>query len=187
MGGCCCSARKAHLGATTGYYYCPPIFEERESLTSHDAAEASTFSSGLVDFSLETSTVDSYRAPPTPLPYDIVLGLSPCPNSGGGAIPRLKNFGAPGNVIELNGKPQSTPLCLSEMKIELSKLDEVKTLDSDEEEVCPICLEEYDPENPKLITSCGHYFHMSCLVEWMERSDVCPICDKVMMFENSFV
>lgn len=38
---------------------------------------------------------------------------------------------------------------------------------------------DYDVENPRLTTKCEHDFHLSCLLEWIERSDSCPICDKV--------
>ncbi|RLN24310.1 hypothetical protein C2845_PM07G33410 [Panicum miliaceum] len=50
---------------------------------------------------------------------------------------------------------------------------------SEDEDVCPTCLEEYTPDNPKIITKCCHHFHLGCIYEWMERSDTCPICDKV--------
>ncbi|XP_022880859.1 E3 ubiquitin-protein ligase RNF115-like [Olea europaea var. sylvestris] len=52
----------------------------------------------------------------------------------------------------------------------------------DEEDVCPTCLEEYDSENPKIITKCDHHFHLACILEWMERSDTCPVCDQLMVF-----
>eukprot|EP00252_Welwitschia_mirabilis_P007182 TRINITY_DN1831_c0_g1_i2.p1 TRINITY_DN1831_c0_g1~~TRINITY_DN1831_c0_g1_i2.p1 ORF type:complete len:170 (-),score=33.24 TRINITY_DN1831_c0_g1_i2:471-980(-) len=55
----------------------------------------------------------------------------------------------------------------------------------DEEDVCPTCLEEYDEENPKIITKCEHHFHLACILEWMERSDTCPICDQEMVFNET--
>lgn len=51
-----------------------------------------------------------------------------------------------------------------------------------EDEDCPICLEEYNPENPKIETKCSHHFHLSCIYEWMEKSESCPICGKEMEF-----
>ncbi|KAF6151568.1 hypothetical protein GIB67_021754 [Kingdonia uniflora] len=54
-----------------------------------------------------------------------------------------------------------------------------------EEEDCPICLEEYDEENPKIITKYEHYFHLSCILEWMERSDTCPVCDQETIFQHN--
>ncbi|KAL0343762.1 UNVERIFIED_CONTAM: E3 ubiquitin-protein ligase [Sesamum angustifolium] len=50
---------------------------------------------------------------------------------------------------------------------------------SEDEDVCPTCLEEYTPENPKIITKCSHHFHLGCIYEWMERSDNCPVCGKL--------
>ncbi|KAI3728462.1 hypothetical protein L6452_17099 [Arctium lappa] len=56
---------------------------------------------------------------------------------------------------------------------------------SDNEDVCPTCLEEYTSENPKIVTQCTHHFHLGCIYEWMERSDSCPMCGKVMEFCES--
>ncbi|CAH8275611.1 unnamed protein product [Arabidopsis lyrata] len=50
---------------------------------------------------------------------------------------------------------------------------------------CPICLEEYEIENPKLLTKCGHDFHLACILEWMERSEACPVCDKEIAITES--
>lgn len=41
---------------------------------------------------------------------------------------------------------------------------------------------DYVAENPNIITGCEHHFHLSCILEWMERSDACPICDQVSGF-----
>ncbi|WOL17978.1 hypothetical protein Cni_G26771 [Canna indica] len=56
---------------------------------------------------------------------------------------------------------------------------------SEDEDVCPTCLEEYTPENPKIVTNCSHHYHLSCIYEWMERSDSCPVCGEVMEFCES--
>ncbi|KAI4368544.1 hypothetical protein MLD38_017091 [Melastoma candidum] len=53
---------------------------------------------------------------------------------------------------------------------------------SEDEDVCPTCLEEYTTENPKIMTKCSHHFHLGCIYEWMERSESCPICGKEMEF-----
>ncbi|CAM8884040.1 unnamed protein product [Rhodiola kirilowii] len=55
----------------------------------------------------------------------------------------------------------------------------------DDEDVCPTCLDDYTPENPKIITRCSHHFHLGCIYEWMERSECCPICGKEMEFCES--
>ncbi|PWA80228.1 zinc finger, RING-type, Zinc finger, RING/FYVE/PHD-type [Artemisia annua] len=56
---------------------------------------------------------------------------------------------------------------------------------SDDEDVCPTCLDEYTLENPKIVTKCSHHFHLGCIYEWMERSDTCPMCGKMMEFCES--
>ncbi|KAL9664375.1 hypothetical protein QQ045_019775 [Rhodiola kirilowii] len=55
---------------------------------------------------------------------------------------------------------------------------------SDDEDVCPTCLEEYTEENPKITTRCDHHFHLPCIFEWMQRSNSCPVCDKFMEFDE---
>ncbi|KAK8650899.1 hypothetical protein V6N13_140520 [Hibiscus sabdariffa] len=50
---------------------------------------------------------------------------------------------------------------------------------AEEEDVCPTCLEEYTPENPKIITECSHHYHLGCSYEWTERSENCPVCGKL--------
>jgi len=42
-------------------------------------------------------------------------------------------------------------------------------------------LAEYTKENPKIMTKCSHHFHLGCIYEWMERSDNCPVCGKVIL------
>ncbi|OAY80618.1 E3 ubiquitin-protein ligase [Ananas comosus] len=56
---------------------------------------------------------------------------------------------------------------------------------SEDEDDCPICLEEYVSENPKMILQCTHHYHLSCIYEWMERSEACPVCGKVMLFNEA--
>ena len=57
-------------------------------------------------------------------------------------------------------------------------------LSQDEDDVCPTCLDEYDEENPRYMTACGHHFHIQCMYEWMERSQTCPVCSQVLSFKD---
>lgn len=42
---------------------------------------------------------------------------------------------------------------------------------------CCICLQNIGSKNPACkTTSCGHTFHVDCLLEWRKRSSSCPIC-----------
>ncbi|KAL1091451.1 hypothetical protein V6Z11_D07G157900 [Gossypium hirsutum] len=180
MGGCCCSSRKPLLHGTPVYYYCPPALEENESVTPHDGSASAMAARFLVNLDLEVP--DTFRPPPAPLPYDVVLG---CPQSTDSESFRetlsrgsFETLPTCEDLEESDCKTQSG-LLLSPRKSEVSKLTESKESTAEEEDACPICLEEYGTENPKLITKCEHHFHLSCILEWMERSDTCPICDCV--------
>jgi len=45
-----------------------------------------------------------------------------------------------------------------------------------ESPMCPICLEEFTPDAQIDILQCGHKFHLTCLEEWLDKKDECPIC-----------
>lgn len=188
MGGCCCSSRKAHLRGTTVYYYCPPALEENDSVTSHDGSASALTAEFLIDLGLDVSTPDTYRPPPAPLPYNLVLG---CPQSmdfesargtiigsGFGSLTRCED------LDEFESKAQANSLPVSPRKLEVPNVEEPNVTTAEEEDVCPICLEDYVAENPNIITGCEHHFHLSCILEWMERSDACPICDQEIAFDN---
>ncbi|KAJ0673327.1 putative transcription factor C2H2 family [Helianthus annuus] len=67
----------------------------------------------------------------------------------------------------------------AEVEFQTSKSPDCSTME--EEDVCPTCFEEYDTENPRIVTKCNHQFHLSCILEWMERSNTCPICSQVFL------
>ncbi|PRQ51590.1 putative transcription factor C2H2 family [Rosa chinensis] len=37
----------------------------------------------------------------------------------------------------------------------------------------------------KTMTKCSHRYHLGCIYEWMERSESCPVCSKVMAFDET--
>ncbi|CAL5381985.1 unnamed protein product [Camellia sinensis] len=170
---------------------CPPVFDDHESFTSHDSA-ATVFTSGfLVDLNLDMSTPDTYRPPPAPIPYDVVFG---CPQSTdseslGETISDsgFANFSTCVDLKESDCKTDTSKFLDSPKKFEfeLVKSSDLNVSATEEEDVCPTCLEEYDAENPKIITKCNHDFHLSCILEWMERSDTCPICNQLSKTFNS--
>ncbi|KAI3503721.1 hypothetical protein L1887_32170 [Cichorium endivia] len=72
------------------------------------------------------------------------------------------------------------PLMVASEKVKT----EVNTISVDDEDICPICLEEYTSENPRIVTKCSHHYHLSCIYEWNERSKTCPVCSKLMVFKE---
>ncbi|GMY30365.1 probable E3 ubiquitin-protein ligase RHB1A isoform X1 [Fagus crenata] len=208
MGGCCCcSSRGVELNATPEYYYYPRVSEEHVPLSSHHGS-ASVLSAGLlVDTNLDTSIPDTYRSPPAPMPYDVALGRPQTPplaqeicSNKGDAAAQTMNSNSVQEIVggntqetlaecedlkELECKSQTNFELDSpkESEVELSKSVETVFSATEEDDDCPICLEEYDAENPKKTTKCEHHFHLACILEWMERSDTCPVCDKEMIFD----
>ncbi|KAK4789387.1 hypothetical protein SAY86_020706 [Trapa natans] len=189
MGGCCCTTRKPQFHGSTAYYYYPATLEDAD----YDGFESPVgpipaITSGLlVDLNLDASIPDNFHAPPAPLPYDVALP-SQSTGSSVGSGSNFDDTSASRNPIGVDSKPQSVHLIILPKKLEeISKSNEIDIFAAaDEDDVCPICLEEYDKENPRLLTKCEHHFHLSCILEWMERSDVCPMCDKVLVLDNSF-
>lgn len=205
MGGCCCCASKSTELNRSPTYFHYPVSEEHEPLSSHNATVSALSTGLLVDTNLDTSSPDTYRPPPVPIPYETYVGRPPTP-SGDREGPGCKTELAlettnpeavadtnEGSTLEIKVKNiDSDEKAEMDSELEASKEDEksdelkksskpvVPPL-QDEDDTCPICLEEYDAENPKLITKCDHHFHLACILEWMERSDTCPVCDQEMV------
>ncbi|THU60249.1 hypothetical protein C4D60_Mb07t10650 [Musa balbisiana] len=169
MGGCCCCSSRAESDRAPAYSYCPQDLEEHEPLSSASHGALSAVSSGLlVDTNLDTSTPDTYQAPPAPLPYDVGLASTQtlrrdvdCCATKTDPI-QLDNSGTTG---ETNDRFETSD-CKNKAQ---SEHNSPKTT---EDEI------NYDTENPRIMTKCEHHFHLSCILEWMERSDTCAICNQ---------
>ncbi|KAJ4833098.1 hypothetical protein Tsubulata_001081 [Turnera subulata] len=171
---------------------------EVQSLPSSIQGAASVTSSASLDNSLS----DMYRSPPRPLPYDADPryfrlqrdGLVSRREKGSShsheeSEPLRGNTDADSDSLDVEDKWNASgcedgskeqrgrsSLRLSSAKGALA-IGYVYS-SSEEEDVCPTCLEEYTPENPKIMTNCSHHFHLGCIYEWKERSDSCPVCGK---------
>ncbi|KAM7279691.1 hypothetical protein ACFE04_006825 [Oxalis oulophora] len=52
-----------------------------------------------------------------------------------------------------------------------------RRLPNPSDNVCPICLSEYQSkEILRTIPECNHYFHSTCIDEWLRMNGTCPIC-----------
>lgn len=190
MGGCCSSSRKFQFQGTPVYYYCPPPLEQSETSSPHNGP----FPGRLhIDVNLDMSIPDTYRSPPTPIPFDVVLGIPQSTNNAPDdqsfcdlAYQKPIPIPIPVNVKELDREAEGgTPFVESTKNVDVG-FQISKGFDAskvEEEDVCPTCFEEYDEENPRIITKCNHQFHLSCILEWMERNHTCPFCSQEMDFE----
>ena len=41
---------------------------------------------------------------------------------------------------------------------------------------CTICLEDFMDQTDVLVTSCDHAYHKMCIINWLEKSHMCPLC-----------
>lgn len=126
-------------------FQCPPILEERDSLTSNDVPTDSLTAGLLVGLNVEESTPDTYQSPPAPLPYDTVLGGPALTDSesvrdtvSGSSIKTLITCE---DIEESDPKAQAKSAPLSPSKEELLKSNKPQALVIEEEDGCPICLE----------------------------------------------
>uniref|UniRef100_A0A7S1ZT87 RING-type E3 ubiquitin transferase n=1 Tax=Trieres chinensis TaxID=1514140 RepID=A0A7S1ZT87_TRICV len=75
----------------------------------------------------------------------------------------------------------------SELQKKMSEALSHKLEDMGDE--CVICLEGFDPTNPRMPTLCGcgenkTYFHLPCLYQWIDQDENCPSCRKRLRWEE---
>ena len=139
----------------------PTSSEEHVPLSSQRGPTPS-----LVDTNLDTSSPDTYRPPPAPMPYDVAIGRphSPpvtqeiCVDKTGSAAAQTTNSDSVqeaggGNVQDPSAKCEDLKEsdckgqanfeldAPKEVEVELSKSVESVVLMTEEEDACPICLE----------------------------------------------
>lgn len=52
-----------------------------------------------------------------------------------------------------------------------------KRLPKPSDSTCAICLSEYQPKDTlRTVPECNHYFHSSCIDEWLKLNATCPVC-----------
>ena len=67
------------------------------------------------------------------------------------------------------------------MAFERTKLYSDEAQGNDEEKSsCAVCLAEFEESDVVLELACRHVYHQCCLVQWMERSTVCPCCRRTV-------
>ncbi|XP_058070549.1 E3 ubiquitin-protein ligase At3g02290-like isoform X2 [Magnolia sinica] len=146
-------------------------------------------SAGLTAPSVDNSPLDTYRAPMRPLPYDADPRCSRLQRDGwlsrhGKASSHFNEETEPLRSSSYSGSlsvaDKWTGSSMKHQSAKVTSGDAYILSSSEDEDVCPTCLEEYTPENPKIMTRCSHHFHLGCIYEWMERSESCPICGKAI-------
>jgi len=58
-------------------------------------------------------------------------------------------------------------------------------VDDDSEQICPICLDEFQPNDQVIRKGCDHVFHRHCIERWLPQKDhKCPYCREVMITDQ---
>lgn len=158
---------------------------------------------GSVAPTSDDSFFNTFRSSPRPLAYDDPRCSQLHVGSATGYDKPLNNFNeesVPLRTVKNDCRTESTSIaskwsgynngisrksCPENPSIEITGGMTYIFPSSEEEDVCPTCLEEYTPENPRIILQCSHHFHLGCIYEWMERSELCPVCCKVMLFNET--
>lgn len=71
----------------------------------------------------------------------------------------------------------------------LEKINKQKIRLKRKQEPCPICLEKFE-KNQRVETTCGHFFHKTCLQGWciqkVKEDEVCfcPVCKKDLILQT---
>jgi hypothetical protein len=144
---------------------------ETVASSSDDGREAP--SSAVVNYSLFR------RSKPKPIPQN-VHDVSKQP-----FLKTASTFDASMDVPTIS--PEEIVMPGSKLQAQMA-LAAAKSLEEMGEE-CVICMEGFDPTNPRMPTLCGcgqnkTYFHLPCLYQWIEQNSNCPSCRKRLRWEE---
>ena len=121
-------------------------------------------------------SMETFR-PATPVKENLKAGLSPLRTAssydGSQDIPTIHL-----DEVVLPG---------SKLQHEMARAVSLKLEDHGDE--CVICMEGFDPTNPRMPTLCGcgqnkTYFHLPCLYQWIEQCEECPSCRQKLRWEE---
>ena len=45
---------------------------------------------------------------------------------------------------------------------------------------CSICLEAFVITDKSITLKCGHKYHTHCIIDWLQRDNICPLCRQVV-------
>ncbi|KAM3336937.1 hypothetical protein P3S68_032637 [Capsicum galapagoense] len=77
-------------------------------------------------------------------------------------------------VEDFVGKIQKFRVIKSGLKIMKLEMKNVSTFEL--EDICPVCLKNFEEESVVVITLCSHMFHRSCVFTWLSKNNSCPMC-----------
>ena len=78
----------------------------------------------------------------------------------------------------VTGNQSPSPITQKNINILLDKYRKIKEDDIivKKKLCCPICLEEFKPNEYKRTLNCNHLFHKRCIDKWIKVNNTCPVC-----------
>ena len=71
---------------------------------------------------------------------------------------------------------EEDPNDLADLRLTHKSYGQIKICDVRD---CTICLEPYIAESEVTILDCNHFFHTSCIFQWLKVHPSCPLCRKI--------
>lgn len=65
---------------------------------------------------------------------------------------------------------------LNQVVIEMQPMEKYKLKKEEINEVCVICLENYEKNKKVIKLKCGHIIHLECWNQWKDQKSNCPVC-----------
>ena len=60
--------------------------------------------------------------------------------------------------------------------IDINNFQQIKAKEENIKDQCSICLCNYNRNEDMVILPCNHTYHVSCLKEWFNNNNTCPLC-----------
>ena len=83
------------------------------------------------------------------------------------------------DIEEEEQDPACTEMYMESTETAKKQLEFIKYLPKHEHETCSICLNTFGEDRNPIVRFCQsepHLFHEKCLVNWLKRSETCPLC-----------
>ncbi|KAI9075176.1 hypothetical protein K1719_042907 [Acacia pycnantha] len=179
MGGSCCSPPKETETSDPQPSFNNPRASEQPVLLSSDRGSASASSGGpRVDANLETSTPVPSSSDTMAITQTLLRAREISDDKTNASLQSANP-----NSVEDIASTSRAHVDREEMEPDSADDSENELQNVEENDGCPICLEGYNAVNPKERTQCGHHFHFACILDWKERRNNCPVCDRDMVFD----
>ncbi|KAK1315385.1 E3 ubiquitin-protein ligase RING1 [Acorus calamus] len=72
--------------------------------------------------------------------------------------------------------PLELAVSASREAVEQLKVEIYEGKDGDDVDDCRVCFDDFSVGSEVMRMPCGHLFHRVCILKWLEKSGVCPIC-----------